>query len=240
MDLWYCFCESADKTRELARYEVLLTAEERARRDRFHFERDRNLFLITRVLVRNVLSNYLPITPDAWRFTVEEHGKPRVAHPVIGATIHFNLSNTSGLVVCAVSLAHPAVGVDAEAFDPAPFCIRVAERHFSITEVRTLQALPIAERQRQFLAYWTLKESYIKARGLGFALPLNQFSILLHDDRIEIDLDPRLNDDPKLWRFALLDAVPRHLVAVSARTGGASLSLRARQVVLTDGPRPGG
>ena len=66
--------------------------------------------------------------------------------------------------------------------------------------------------------------------GIGLAIPLDQFSLRV-DDAISIRFDPRLADDAALWRFALLDAPPHHLVAVGVETGGAALSLRARQVV---------
>lgn len=117
VDLWYYFYEGVNDSDLLAAHEVLMTPDERERHGRFHFERDRRLFLATRALVRTVLSSYAAVAPAAWRFDVGEHGKPRVAHPAVKPVIHFNVSNTPGLVVCAVSVVHEALGVDAEALD---------------------------------------------------------------------------------------------------------------------------
>jgi 4'-phosphopantetheinyl transferase len=230
VDLWYYFYEGIDDAELLAAHEALLAPDERERHGSFHFERDRRLFLATRALVRTVLSSYATVAPADWRFATSEHGKPRIGSPVVTPPIYFNLANTPGMVVCVVSVAHEPLGVDAERIDREAEALGLAERYFSASEVRGLRALPACEQPRRFFAYWTLKESYIKARGLGLVLPLDQFSFLV-DDEISVVFDARLADDATCWRFALLDAPPNHMIAVGVKTGGAALSLRARQVV---------
>lgn len=231
VDLWYYFHEEIDDADLLAAHEALMTPDERERHRSFHFECDRRLFLATRALVRTVLSSYAAVAPADWRFAAGEHGKLRVAHPAVNLPIHFNLANTPGLVACVVSVAHELVGVDTERIDREVETVRLAERYFSQSEIRALRALPNSEQPRRFFTYWTLKEIYIKARGLGLALPLDRFSFLVDDVAISIAFDSRLADDAARWRFALLDAPPRHMIAVSVETGGAALSLRAAHVV---------
>ena len=164
-----------------------MTPDERKRHQRFHFERDRRLFVATRALVRTVLSSYAAVAPADWRFGVGEHGKPRVVHPAVRPLIHFNLANTPGLVVCLVSIAHQRIGVDAERTDhqtetpPADWC-------FSASEVKALRTLPAFTQSQRFFAYWTLKECYVKARGLGLALPLDRFSFLVDDHAIRLSI----------------------------------------------------
>jgi 4'-phosphopantetheinyl transferase len=230
VDLWYYFYEGMHDAKLLAAQEALMAPDERARYTRFHFERDRRQFLATRGLVRSVLSCYAAVAPADWHFAVGEHGKPRIGSPAVTPPIHFNLANTPGLVVCVVSVAHERVGVDAERIDREVESSGLADRYFSPAEVRAMRALPVFEQPRRFFAYWTLKESYLKARGLGLALPLDQFSFLINDT-VSIAFDARLTDDALRWRFALIDAPPRHLIAVAVDTGGAALSLRATPVV---------
>ncbi|MBR0725550.1 hypothetical protein JQ612_13505 [Bradyrhizobium manausense] len=91
-----------------------MSIDERSRHDRFLFEPDRRTFLAKRALLRIVLSRYASVSPDAWRFAAAAPGKPYVAAPVVRPALYFNLSNTPGLVVCAVSVAHSQVSVDAE------------------------------------------------------------------------------------------------------------------------------
>ena len=77
----------------------------------FILSSDRLIFLATRVLVRQVLSRYESVAPDAWTFVANAHGRPEIAGPK--SELRFNLSNTPGLVVCAVT-REVDVGVDVE------------------------------------------------------------------------------------------------------------------------------
>ena len=237
VDVWCFFYEGVDDPALLAAYDALMTPAERARHGRFVFEKDRRLFLATRALVRTVLAAYAPVPPEAWRFGEAEHGKPFVEGPAVAPRLHFNLTNTRGFVACAVSVAHEEIGVDAEWLERGGETVSIADSFFSALEVRALRALPEPQQHQRFFSYWTLKESYIKARGHGLALPLDQFSFHLGEgEEIGISFDPRLGDEPARWRFALVDFSPAHLLAVGASTAGAPLSLRLAQVVPLRGP----
>ena len=73
---------------------------------------------------------------------------------------------------------------------------------------------------------WTLKESYIKARGLGLRLPLDQFAFDIGHDNVGVSFTSPALDHTR-WRFASVDAAPDYLIAIGAETGGTALSLRA-------------
>jgi 4'-phosphopantetheinyl transferase len=153
--------------------------------------------------------------------------------------LHFNLTNTRGLVVCAVSRVYENVGVDAESLEHAGETVAIADRFFSPRETRALRALPPPRQRERFFRYWTLKESYIKARGLGLALPLEQFSFLLDEGpAIGIAFDPALGDDETRWRFGQFYASPSHLVAVGVDTGSEPLVLTAASYVPLRGFEP--
>lgn len=196
---------------------TLLTGDERERIERYRFERDRLVSLATRVLVRRVLSRYHGVLPAAWRFEATAHGRPFVAGDA--PRVSFNLANTHGLVVCAVA-ASDDVGVDVERIDrKAP--LEIVDRYFAPSEVAALRALPEAERPRRFFDLWTLKESYIKARGLGLAIPLDGFAFHLRAGAPpRITIEPRLSDDANRWRFAQRRPGEDHLVAVCRGQGG--------------------
>ncbi len=248
---WFPYEELAEHSPLFAEYATLLTEDEQLRHQRLRFERDRRQFLATRALVRTVLSFYEPtVSPRAWRFEVGERGKPSISEPLAARHWQFNLSNTRGLVVCAVSGAHRRLGVDVERLDRDNDLLALADRYFSRLEVAELRSLPLADQPSRFFDYWTLKESYIKAHGLGLAIPLDSFSFLLgrgsrSDARgtsssdlgtaatpaIGIRFDARRDDDPAIWSFILLDAAPRYRLAIALETHGARLSLRAQRCV---------
>ncbi len=239
VDLWCFFYEGLDDPALLDSHSALMTEAERVRHGRYFFERDRRIFLATRALVRTVLSQYADVAPADWRFAEGERGKPYIDSPKGLPSIHFNLSNTFGLVVCAVSLRHPLLGTDVEFLQRPGETVSIADHYFSHREAQALRAQP-ADRQRdRFFSYWTLKESYIKARGLGLALPLDQFSFLLDNGPdIGVTFDPQLGDHSAVWRFALLAAGDRHMVAVGVDTGGAPLQLRVARFVPLQGLSP--
>ncbi len=231
VDLWCYFLESNPDPDLFAAQAALLCSSERERCERFLLERDRRLFVASRALVRTALSSYFAVAPGDWRFSIGQHGKPSVASPLPTPRIHFNLAHTPGLAVCVVSGAHESIGVDAEMIESRREIFSDAERYFSSPERGALRACPGAKQPQLFFAFWTLKESYVKARGDGLGLSLDQFSFHFDEDAIHIVLDQSLADDATRWRFALVSASSHHLIAVAAKTGGAPLSLHTKVIV---------
>ena len=214
--LWHDLLDPSEDDDRIAAAKGVVAADEWARYQRFVFPEGRRQFLATRVLIRSVLSRYAAVDPAAWRFTTNAYGRPELAGSGVDPALRFNLSNTEGVVVCVVS-AHHDVGVDVETLDRRPM-LDVADRYFSRLEVAALRALPAEEQPDRFLEYWTLKESYIKARGMGLAIPLAQFSFDLADPtRIRVMLDPNLGDDHDTWQFERPALSPRHIVAVALK-----------------------
>jgi 4'-phosphopantetheinyl transferase len=223
--------EGVERPALLQGYRALLSAEERAQQRRFRFARNRHDYLVTRALVRTVLSRYHAIDPRAWRFARNAYGRPYVAEPA-GAGLVFNVSHAPGLIACVVARDRE-VGLDIEDTTRRSETAKIADRYFSPLEVTALRALPAADQRARFFEYWTLKESYIKARGMGLSLPLDQFSFHLDEGGpVRITLDPRLADEPASWQFALFRPTGRHVMAVSIRRGrDPALAIALRETV---------
>lgn len=176
---------------------ALLSGDERRRLAGLCFERDRLLFLLAHALLRITLSRYSDRMPDAWQFCTGSHGRPEIANRS-ASRLRFSLSHTRGLAACAVMLNHD-LGVDVEHLSRQT-AAGVADRVFSTREAGDLNNAPAADRAARFLEYWTLKEAYAKACGLGLSLPFNQFSV--HQQahgRWRLSFEPPLNDDPARW-----------------------------------------
>lgn len=219
--LWLVFPDEITDPRLLREHRLLLSDEELWQQARFRFERDRHRYLVTRAMVRTVLSKYAGVAPQEWRFETSEFVKPRVANDDAWARrISFNVAHTSGLVLLGVTLDR-ALGVDVEATNADRACVDIADRFFAPAEVRALRALSREQQVRRFYEYWTLKESYIKARGLGLSIPLDRFAFHLDAAGLRLTVDPTLDDRAERWTFWRLQIAREHLAAVCAERGGA-------------------
>src|SRR5271165_2226949 len=149
----------------------LLSEDERARWQAFKFDRHRREYLATHALVRHALSQHRALPPEAWCFQLNAYGKPAI-EPECG--LRFNLSNSLSMVVCLIAEG-VEVGVDVESRGRAGSIAEIGPRMFSPLELAQLESLQEDRRADRCLRLWTLKEAYIKARGMGLALPLNNF-----------------------------------------------------------------
>jgi 4'-phosphopantetheinyl transferase len=231
--LWYTLSDDIAPPAALGAYLGLLSPEERTRHARFLNERARHEYLITRALCRTVLSRYADVTPADWRFRANEWGRPEIDIPELGH-LRFNLSNTRGLVACAVAL-EGEIGVDVEALDRASDLLGIADRFMAPPEAKDIGALPTDAQGFRFFTYWTLKEAYIKARGMGLSIPLDKFWFLLDTDTpARLVLAPDMDDTAAGWTFAQLQPTGRHLLAVARRTPAgapAGFDLDVRRIV---------
>ncbi len=201
-------------------YQLLLNAEERQRQARFVFSGDRHSYLVTHAMLRIVLSKYAPVQPQAWHFVTNGYGRPEIANADSSAMqINFNVSHAHGLAVVAVTRA-PAVGVDVEEVRARPAPLELADRHFAPQEILALQALPAQRQSDRFYEFWTLKEAYIKARGLGLSIPLDQFSFQFEGGRsLHFSAEPSLQDSAEFWKFWQFCPSADHVLALCVRRG---------------------
>jgi 4'-phosphopantetheinyl transferase len=185
----------------LQAYAALLSQEELARMGRFRLAEHRHLFLVSHVLMRVTLSRYARVAPSAWRFTSNAYGRPEIAAMEGVPPLRFNLSHCADCVLFGVTL-EADIGVDVESATRGAPDANVARHFLADHEYRDWLALAPGQRQARFFQYWTLKEAYQKARGLGLNLPNTQFAFLLDEDGgIAITFDPSLDDEPSDWSF---------------------------------------
>ena len=226
VDIWLCF-ESDVDVDLLRAYAPLLTDAERAKAARFYFPADRNRHVTSRALLRTVLPAYLGIPQRELRFLQDGFGRPHLGNPQARAcALDFNLSHTAGLIALAVTTEGP-VGVDVENISYRQPAIELASRFFSPDEVTSLHAFSGAALDLQFYRHWTLKESYLKAYGVGLSLPLDRFGFRLAGQEADFYLasavDGRADTmspahDADDWCFAQWRASPDHLLAVCLRS----------------------
>jgi len=232
IDLWCTYVSEIDDDSLLSRYDALLSADERARQARFRFAKDQRRHLVTRALVRTVLSRYAAVRPEDWVFSAGAHGRPAISAPRLALPLEFNISHSADLVMLGVTSGR-ALGIDTESIAARSFGIDGLDRYFAPEESAALLALPPEARRRRFFELWTLKESYIKARGMGLAIRLDDFRFELSGARqLTLHMRPGLGDSPGLWRVWQLALRPDYLAAVCAARGeDAPPSIIVREIV---------
>jgi 4'-phosphopantetheinyl transferase len=197
-----------------------LAADERARAARFYFEKDREHFIVARGVLRAILGCYLNRAPECLSFCCGSHGKPAIAAEPDGDAIRFSVSHSGGVALYAVARGRE-VGIDLERirFDLA--VVEIAERYFSRREVAMLRTLS-AEAQRQaFFRLWTRKEAYVKARGEGLSLPLDQFDVsLAAEEPTAVWATQRDPSEASRWSLQELAPAPGYAAALAAEGYG--------------------
>lgn len=174
----------------------MLSIEEKERADRFKFQEHRNHFITARGILRTLLSKYLSLQPTDFTFNYGEQGKPTLRQ---FPQLQFNVSHSKSYAIFAFAKNEP-IGVDLEYIDPSIDFEVIAPRFFTKNETTTLLDLPANRRPAVFFNCWTRKEAFIKAKGGGLSIPLDQFEVTLLENEqselLSIDWEP---EEVKLW-----------------------------------------
>jgi len=182
-----------------------LSTDEQTKAERFHFPKDRSQFIVSRAALRAILSRYLHINPSLLRFEYNPYGKPSLTIAQGGNTLRFNLSQTRGIALIAIT-KNREIGVDIEAINPKFPCLKIAERFFSPLENSVLHSLPEHLQPTAFFTCWTRKEAYIKAVGKGLSIPLNEFDVTLAPGEPAALLNVKQNPD-EASKWSLIELI---------------------------------
>lgn len=177
-----------------------LQASDRKRYERLYFDHHRKQLLLGKWLTRTCLSEYVDRDPAAWEIQATAHGKPELVAGQSNRPLCFNLSHSADCMVLAVC-RYPQIGIDLEYAGRKRRVERIAERYFAPTEVNALLALPEAQQLERFYDLWTLKEAYIKARGLGLAIALDSFAFSFTNDLISLAEHKVASAERLPWQF---------------------------------------
>ncbi|GCE23078.1 4'-phosphopantetheinyl transferase family protein [Dictyobacter kobayashii] len=186
---------------DVMQLQQVLSADEIIRARRFHFEKDRRHWIAARGILRLLLGNYLSIPPDCVRFSFNSYGKPFLNPAYHDSKLQFNLSHSGYWALYAICTQRQ-VGIDIELIRANLDYTLLANHTFSQHEYQTLQDLVPALQQEAFYNAWTRKEAYVKARGIGLSLPLQQFDVSLVPGEppslLHVQDDPA---EPLRWQY---------------------------------------
>lgn len=189
---------------ELQAYLQILADDERIRSQQFRFEADRRRFIAARGRLRQLLGRCLQRPPESLCFEYGPCGKPSLSADSKTSSWQFNLSHSQDLAVCVLA-ERGRVGIDLEQVRSLKQLAGLCDRYLTEREQSQLAG---AERDRAFLQYWTCKEAYLKAIGLGLTQSMQA---------VEVQLSPpRLLQVPQsaAWQLQLLNLPPCYVGAL--------------------------
>lgn len=215
--LCFTFLNEIKDEKLLAEYRTLLPADEVVRLERYRFATHKKRYLVGRALLRTILSHYTGMNPASIQLAREGHGRPYLPQAGKNPPPQFSLSYTDGLVAVAL-IADGKIGLDVENASAPIDCLEIAAAYFSPTEYNELAQLPGPLMKKRFFEFWTLKEAYLKARGLGLKLPLEEVSFTF-PEKISEPIQPAsiTRQDGRNWQLRLLKPSDLHQAALCVR-----------------------
>lgn len=186
----------------------LLDESDLARANAFHFERDRDRFIIVRGILRTLLARQLGLDPKELRFRPGEWGKPHL----VDDALEFSVSHSKSWALIAT---HPEarLGIDLEPVRSLPDLLGVARQAFTELEVEQLSALGSSDRETAFFRIWTRKESVAKGLGEGLrAMP--HFSVDAGPEARLRGMNAALGNAPD-WQLLDLHDIPLHAACLA-------------------------
>jgi 4'-phosphopantetheinyl transferase len=225
--VWYASLDiTGQERRLLSRF---LSQDESQRAKRFRFQKDREHFIGSHGILREIIGLYLRKDPACLVFQMNAYGKPYLDVPDETTGMFFNLSHSRNAALYAFSQKHE-VGIDIEYMRSDVVKDRTAEHTFSQAEVKKLRSLHPKDQIRAFYNCWTRKESYIKAKGEGLSIPLDQFEVSLTPGEppclLYTDWD---EDEPQRWSLVDLGVGSSYTASLAVEGHGWELKCWRRE-----------
>jgi 4'-phosphopantetheinyl transferase len=196
-----------------AKFQSILTDDERDRAGQLRFDHLRRQFVVTRGALRCLLGSYLNSRAQI-RFEYGPSGKPSVTTP---SEIQFNVTHSGSIAAFALTM-NCALGIDLEQIREMPDLVNVARRFFCAQETADLLALAPEQRCAAFFRCWTRKEAYLKAIGNGLSTPLDSFRVTLHPDQpAQLVHIAYQEEEARMWTLHNLDMGPTYAAALTYR-----------------------
>lgn len=152
----------------------ILSVEEQNKANDFYFNKHKTAYILRKLALRVILSQYCMINPNAINFKYNYYQKPYfVTNPF---NLQFNMSHSHNMAILAITKKHP-IGVDIECIKPIKNITGIANQLFSPQEYSKFVLVPSNQKIETFYKIWTRKEAFIKAIGKGFSYPLNAFDV---------------------------------------------------------------
>ncbi len=170
--------------------EYLLTKFDKDRLKKINSKKSAQEYITAHSLLNQVLIDKLQVKLPQLEFIINPHGKPFLSPTLFTASkLYFSLSHSQGVAAVALCTGSE-IGLDIEdnSRKSPEACLKLARRFFSESENKYLDpAVNSTEELREkFFRLWTLKESFLKARGTGINTSLKEISFTILPSDIQL------------------------------------------------------
>lgn len=150
-------------------YQTLLCSDEIERISKYNTQVLRNRQVMSKSILRKMLSLYLKINAQEINLIHNNFGKPFVTSANETDSIKFNISHSENIGIFAFSLND--LGIDIEKIKEYIEIDGIKEICFTDFEKRWYDNINNEYQLETFYKIWTIKEAFIKAIGQGFSYP---------------------------------------------------------------------
>lgn len=196
----------------LRQYAGILSTLELNKAHRFRKTNDQELYLAAHILLRLVISNYTGIKPDKLIFSDVPGKKPALGFDM--PSLEFNLSHAEGCVAIAVC-QKSQVGIDIEKGRPLLEWQSIAKHYFSLAEQTALQNATPDTVTRLFYTFWTRKEAWLKAVGLGLIDELPQIDTSATTSVFSLEDIRLIHDIAHTWHLSTFLLEPDYCISLA-------------------------
>lgn len=201
--------------------------EEKERLAKFVFKKDFKASLIGRLMMRKYVAETFNVAYKDVIFKRDDRGKPYLDNSIRKyPDLSFNVSHQGDYAVFAAEPSRRRLGVDVMKLDYAggrnlSEFFRIMTRQFSPNEWKTIKGCDGEKKQiAMFCRHWALKESYVKAIGVGITVNLQDISFKINSmqlfkDLLVTDTELYLKGVKQDWVFEEMLLDDEHCVAVA-------------------------
>ena len=173
----FCFSLNSDNEKRRLLYQYL-SDDEKQRAARYRFDKHRHRFITGRGTIREILADLAKCPPRDIGFELSKFGKPALCEPKPSRPIQFNASSSAMMGAIAIS-SGIYLGFDIEKMKSAKDVDNdlIVKNEFTRDEYDWYIKHADSDRPGIFYKFWTCKEAYLKALGIGLSGELDSFSI---------------------------------------------------------------
>lgn len=158
----------------------LLSSKERNYINKLKNDKSLNKYIIRRGLLRLILSDYLNLEPKDIPIIRDTYNKPEITD--ISENLNFNISHSREHLLIGVN-CKKQLGVDVECIDSFRFKNSdLCNTIFSEQELILYKLLDYKTKKCVFLKEWVIKESIVKAIGVGLTIDLRSIKKISYID----------------------------------------------------------